>query len=89
MNYQKQRIFKALSSETRFKLITNLIGTKPTSVEAIADAMGMSHSAVSHQLAILLGAKIVSCEKSGRHMLYQIAKAAEGKMVAKLMRISI
>ena len=39
----------------------------------IAKALGISHSAVSHQLQLLREKKLVNCRKDGKNVWYSIA----------------
>lgn len=86
-NYDTFVVRKALSSETRDRIVSHLIEKGPTSVEDIADALGMTHSAISHQLSFLNVRNILACEKQGRNMIYQVAKTPAGKTARAIMRI--
>lgn len=87
MNHQKYSVIRTLSSETRFKLVTILMERGPSSVEAMAKAVGMTHSAVSHQLAELLSADIVSFKRDGRHMVYQVMKSKASKIARAILSV--
>ena len=61
--------FKALSDPTRVRIISLLIGTE-LCVCDLAAALGMSQSAVSHQLRILRDRHLVRRRRDGRHVFY-------------------
>lgn len=63
--------FKAIGDETRLKIIT-LVMTEPLSVKSISEKIGMSQSAVSHQLHILKVNKIVKKERKGKETYYSL-----------------
>lgn len=64
--------FKVMGDPTRLKILTALLGGN-LCVMHISEAVGMSQSAVSHQLAILRRAKLVRVLRSGKTQVYSIA----------------
>lgn len=62
-------LFKALSSQTRIKILFAL-KQKPLTVTEITQALNMSQSAISHQLKELKMARLVTSHKKGREMSY-------------------
>ena len=64
--------FKVMGDPTRLKILTALLGGK-LCVMHISEAVGMSQSAVSHQLAILRAANLVKVSRSGKTQIYSIA----------------
>ncbi|KXK15655.1 MAG: ArsR family transcriptional regulator [Chloroflexi bacterium OLB15] len=64
-------IFKALSDPTRLRLIS-LLAENEVCVHTLEAAMGMTQSAVSHQLRYLRQLGIVRYRKEGRHVYYAI-----------------
>jgi DNA-binding transcriptional ArsR family regulator len=80
------RIFKLASSASRAHILLVLAQKSPRSVQDIADAVGMTHSAVSHQLGLLSAAKIVSFKKEGRIVRYSIAPTAEARALVKFVK---
>lgn len=62
-------LFSALSDPNRIRIISLLL-TEEQSVGAIAEALGMSESAVSHQLRGLRLQRIVRARKDGRQVFY-------------------
>jgi len=66
-------IFKTLSDPTRMKILQVLFRAKrELCVNEIAEAVGVSHSATSHQLAKLEDRNMVTCFRRGQTMCYQI-----------------
>ena len=66
---QTVQMFKLLGDQTRFKILY-LLETKEWHVNAIAEALEMEQSAVSHQLRKLKEAKLVKSRRVGKNMLY-------------------
>lgn len=80
-------LFKILADANRYRAAAYLIRAKGgASVGAIAEELGMSHSSVSHLLSGLYNAGIVIYKKSGREVVYTIAKTPQAKRVARLAR---
>lgn len=65
-------LFKAFADETRVRIMISLAGGKMC-VTDIAEATGVSQSAVSHQLQTLKYSNLVSCERDGRVITYALA----------------
>ena len=64
--------FKVLADETRLKILLSLFeGAK--CVMHISECVGMSQSAVSHQLAVLKKANVVRVARSGKTQVYSIS----------------
>ena len=66
---QTVQMFKLLGDQTRFKILY-LLETKEWHVNAIAEALEMEQSAVSHQLRKLKEAKLVKSRRVGKNILY-------------------
>jgi DNA-binding transcriptional ArsR family regulator len=64
-------LFGALSDPTRVRILGALLETEHN-VQEIADLVGMSHSAVSHQLRSLRQMRIVRAQKRGRQVYYAL-----------------
>ncbi len=62
-------LFSALSDPSRVRIL-DLLFTRELSVGAIAQQLGMSESAVSHQLHGLRIQRIVRARKVGRQVFY-------------------
>ena len=73
-------IFKVLGDPTRIKLLA-LLSASEMCVCDIADALGMKQSAISHQLRVLRGARLVKFRKEGKEAWYSL----DDDHVVKLM----
>ncbi len=66
-------LFKLLSDPTRLKILAVLMSAKrELCVNEIAEAVNVSQSATSHQLAKLEARGIVSCFRDGKTICYEI-----------------
>ena len=63
--------FKAFSDKTRLRILTALV-TEELCVCDLAAILGMTQSAVSHQLRILKGSRLVKSRKQGRVVYYSL-----------------
>ena len=68
------RLLKGFADPTRLRLLW-LLRDDEVCVHVLVDALGMSQSAVSHQLRLLRDARLVSNRRSGRHIYYRLADA--------------
>lgn len=82
---QASRLFKLAASPTRALILSTLAQKSKVPVGDIAEALGMTHSAVSHQLGLLSRSKIVVFEKHGRSVYYSMAKTPEAKALGKFL----
>ncbi len=64
-------LFKALADPSRVRIICALTHTE-LCVHDLAAVLGMSQSAVSHQLRSLREMRLVRYRKEGRHVYYQL-----------------
>lgn len=81
---KKHLIFKLLGSKTRYDVLSSLKKV-PRPVFGIAEKLDMTHSAVSHQLAVLLKAKILQAKRIGRMQMYSFANNKQGKYVQSII----
>ncbi len=63
--------FKALSDPTRVRIVSILSHTE-LCVHDIAATLGMTHSAISHQLRTLRELRLVKFRREGRHIYYSL-----------------
>ncbi len=63
--------FKVLGDGTRMRIISAL-AVRELCVCDIAAALGMTKSAVSHQLGTLRSARLVKCRREGKSVFYSI-----------------
>ena len=64
-------LFSSLSDASRIRIVSLLMDGE-MSVRALADGLGMTESAVSHQLRGLRHMHLVRARKSGRQVFYSI-----------------
>ncbi len=77
-------LFSALSDPTRVRIIALLLDNE-LSVGSIAEQLGMTESAISHQLRGLRLQRIVHARKEGRQVFYCL----DDEHVAELFRLSL
>ncbi len=63
--------YKILSDPTRLKIVCTLIKGE-LNVQSICEKVNMSQTAVSYQLGILRGARLVKNRRSGKMIFYSI-----------------
>lgn len=80
------RILKLASSASRAHILMVLAQKSNQPVQHIADSVGMTHSAVSHQLGLLSSANIVSSKKEGRIVRYSVTSAPEARALVKFVK---
>ena len=69
--YELANLFKMFGDPTRAKILSCL-QVRDMYVCEIAEALGMTVSAVSHQLRVLRGAKLVKGTKEGKEVKYSV-----------------
>ena len=69
--YELAELFKMFGDPTRAKIL-GCLQVKDLYVGEIAQIVGMSVSAVSHQLRVLRGAKLVKGTKEGKEVKYSL-----------------
>lgn len=67
-------LFKIFGDSTRIKILFSLLENKMP-VNAIAETLSMTQSAVSHQLRILKTNGLVKFERDGKSLIYSLADA--------------
>ena len=72
MLYDLSDFFKILGDSTRINILFAIDGEAMCVCE-IADLLGMTKSAVSHQLKILRQSDLVKYKKSGKNVIYSLA----------------
>jgi ArsR family transcriptional regulator len=71
---QASGLFRALGDVTRLRILDVLSGGEMR-VHDIADALGMTQSAISHQLGMLKALRIVKSRREGRWIYYSLDDA--------------
>src|SRR3989344_1436010 len=79
-------LFKILSVDKRIEII-ELLKKEPMSVNALADALGVTQSAVSQHLLVLKGAGLVKDERQGYWIYYSLNRDVLEKCRQRLNRI--
>ena len=70
--YDLADLFKVFGDTTRIKILYALM-EQELPVAAIAEAVGVSQSAVSHQLRSLKQARLVKFRKDGKQIIYSLS----------------
>ena len=70
--YDLADLFKVFSDTTRIKILYSLM-TGERRVADIAETIGATQSAVSHQLRILKTARLVKFQRDGKSIIYSLA----------------
>ena len=70
--YDLAELFKIFGDSTRIRILFALFDAE-INVGALADALNMTQSAVSHQLKILKQCKLVGSRRDGKSMIYFLA----------------
>src|SRR4030065_685617 len=83
---ESAELFKLLSVDKRIEII-ELLKKEPMSVNALADALGITQSAVSQHLRVLKSAGLVKDERHGYWIYYSLSKDVLEKCRERLNRI--
>ena len=70
--YDLADLFKVFSDTTRIKILFSLMSGE-LCVADIAETIGATQSAVSHQLRILKASHLVKFQRDGKNVLYSLA----------------
>ncbi|MDY6906495.1 MAG: metalloregulator ArsR/SmtB family transcription factor [Thermodesulfobacteriota bacterium] len=81
-------IFKVLGDHTRVRIL-HALSFSELCVCDLADLLGMTPSAVSHQLRVLRSAKIVKYRKAGKNIFYSLDDAHVAGLMAEGLEHSI
>ena len=79
-------LFKILSVDKRIEII-ELLKKEPMNVNALAEVLGITQSAVSQHLRVLKGAGLVKDERQGYWIYYSLNKDTLEKCRQRLNRI--
>lgn len=66
------QIFKVLGDPTRIRILALLVHQEEVCVTCIAESLGMTQSAISHQLRMLRNAGLVKFTKEGKEVFYSL-----------------
>ena len=70
--YDLADLFKVFGDSTRLRILCALVGCERC-VQHIAEELGMTHSAISHQLRFLKQNKLVKNRREGKTVFYSLA----------------
>ena len=70
--YALSDFFKVMSDSTRMRIMAVLDSDEPCVCD-LAEVLGMTKSAVSHQLKVLKDAQLVKFRREGKNILYSLA----------------
>ena len=84
MTAQVAEIFKALADPTRVRILHALLHAE-LCVGDLAAVLEMSESAVSHQLRLLRGLRVVRARREGKQVFYTL----DDEHVTRLFQISL
>lgn len=82
----KDSIFKALNDETRRKII-ELLKEKERNAGEIADHFDISKPSISHHLDILKRADLITSEKKGQFVQYQLNTSILEDLITWVMNL--
>ena len=82
--YDLAELFKVFGDSTRIRILYALFEAE-LCVCDIARLLGMTQSAVSHQLRVLKGAKLVKPRKEGKTVFYSLADDHVRRIIAQGM----
>lgn len=82
--YDLAELFKVFGDSTRIKILYALFEAE-LCVCDIAQLLGLTQSAVSHQLRVLKGSRLVKPRKDGKTVFYSLADDHVRKIIAQGM----
>lgn len=75
-------LYRIFGDGTRIKILYALL-EEEMCVCAIAELLGMTQSAISHQLRILKDANLVGCRREGKEVFYFLSDSHVRNMIAQ------
>ncbi|WP_294374464.1 helix-turn-helix transcriptional regulator [uncultured Slackia sp.] len=82
--YDLADLFKVFADTTRIKILYALMG-RELSVSDLAEVIGATQSAVSHQLRTLKQAHLVKFQRDGKNVIYSLSDDHVYTMIAQGM----
>ena len=79
--YDLAELFKVFGDTTRIKILYTLFKSEMCVCD-IAEVLGMSQSAISHQLRVLKQAKLVRNKRDGKQIIYSLDDAHISKIIS-------
>ena len=80
--YQMAELFKTFGDQTRIRILSAL-ARQEMCVCDIADLLGMSQSAISHQLRVLKQMELVKFRREGKTVFYSLADSHVSTILAQ------
>lgn len=71
ITFEIAELFKAFGDSTRVRIL-NALQSGELCVGALAEALGMTHSAISHQLRLLKQMRLIRSRKEGKSVFYTL-----------------
>ena len=81
---ERASLLKALSNPVRLQIVHGLLTGGCRNVGCLETATGMSQSCISQHLQKLRAARVVTAERSGNEVYYQVASREVASLVADL-----
>ncbi len=78
-------VFKILADVTRFNILSLLYSSEAMCVYEIAEAVGISHSAASHQLSKLEAHGVLKSFRDGQNVCYEVRKSELSDNIRRVM----
>ena len=86
MNYERYAaLLKALANPIRLQIVHGLLLSWCRNVGCMEAATGVSQSCISQHLQKLRAARVVTAERSGNEVYYQVVSREVASLVADLM----
>ena len=70
--YDLAELFKVFGDPTRIRLLVALLDNEELSVTDLSETLGMTQSAISHQLRTLKQSKLVKARRDGKSVYYSL-----------------
>ena len=80
-------ILRALANERRLMILCQLVECGESNVGALAEAVGLSQSALSQHLTKMRNESVVACRRDGQTMMYRIADPRIEQLMTELHRL--
>lgn len=77
-------VFKVFGDATRIRILWTLFDTEKC-VFDIADTLGMTQSAISHQLRVLKQARLVKARRDGKNTFYSLDDEHVKRIIEQVM----
>lgn len=79
--YDLAELFKVFGDTTRIKILYTLFKSDMCVCD-IAEVLGMTQSAISHQLKVLRNAKLIKSTRDGKQIIYSLDDSHIGNIIS-------